>query len=57
MLRYLLVVGGDWETWGDYSSICEETGKLGGPGWPLARRTLDDQAAKPGVGGSDLESL
>lgn len=44
------MVGGDWETWGEYSSIYVETGKLGGPDWPMARRTLDDEAAKPRVG-------
>lgn len=62
-LGYFLVLGGDWEEvgGGDYSSIYVETGKLGGSGWPTGRKTLADEAAKPGLGGgcsvSGLESL
>lgn len=40
---------------GDYSSICVETRNHDGPGWPMGRKTLDDEAGKP-VLGSDLES-
>lgn len=45
--------------WGNYSSIYVETRKLGGPGWPIGKKTLNDEAVKPGLGaaGSDLESL